>query len=92
MTMVNISKDLDQFIIDVTNDLVDDIYQGVRQRTPVVTGTAKAGWIKQTINQVGESGLVANDVEYINYLEDGTPATAPRNMVKATLTEIESKR
>ena len=83
---------LEDWVVDNVNDLADDIYDGVRKRTPVRTGTAKAGWEKQYTKEVGDSGSVANDVDYINYLEDGTVKMAPVNMAKATLNEVVNKK
>ena len=87
-----IIKAIDDWTVDETNEYIDDVYNGVRNKTPVRSGRAKAGWEKRHIQKLGDEGGVANDVEYIRYLEDGTVHMAPRNMVKSTLQELGNRK
>lgn len=91
MNAKQIKNELEEFILDFANEVIDETYEGVRNRTPVRKGTAKAGWEKQNIKKLGDDGGVGNDVDYIVYLEDGTAKMAPRNMVKRTLQDVERK-
>lgn len=86
-----IKSELESFILDYANEIIDETYSGVRKRTPVRKGTARAGWEKQNLTKLGDSAGVGNDVDYIVYLEDGTVKMSPRNMVKRTLQDIERK-
>ena len=63
-----IIKAIDDWTVDETNDYIDDVYDGVRKKTPVLSGRAKAGWEKHHINKLGDDGGVSNDVPYIGYL------------------------
>jgi HK97 gp10 family phage protein len=88
----DLKEDLELWVLDNTNELAEDVYDGVRERTPSNTGYAKSRWSLLETNSLNKPAQVGNDAEYINYLEDGTADTPPRNMVKATLNELENKR
>lgn len=90
-TAKQIKSELNEFVVDFANEIIDEVYDGVKKRTPVRTGTARDGWEKQNIDKLGDQGVVGNDVDYIVYLEDGTVKMAPRNMVKRTLQDIDRK-
>ena len=53
--------------------LADDLYKEIKQRTPVKTGHAKAGWTKQ-VQDVNFS--IENQVTYIGVLDKGRHMTA----------------
>jgi len=91
-TINEIIKALDEWTVDETNDYIDDLHKGVKEKTPVRSGRAQRGWEKHNINKLGDEGGISNDVPYIGYLEDGTPKMAPFNMVKSTLIELGNKR
>lgn len=92
MNAKEIAIELDEWVLEVTNDIAKEVYNGVRKRTPVRTGRARRGWEIDYANKVGDAATVGNDVPYITYLEDGTSRMAPVHMVKATLTQIGNKR
>ena len=87
-TINEIVKAMEDWATDETNDYIDDLYDGVKDKTPVRSGRAKRGWEKHHIQKMGDEGGVSNDVPYIGYLEDGTVHMAPRNMVKSTIQEL----
>ena len=64
-----------------------EVHQRVKDRTPVDTGTAQAGW---QLSISGNEATINNDVSYIGYLEDGTSKMAGHNMVRTTLEEVPS--
>lgn len=77
--------------------LADTVYSEVKQRTPVDTGTAKAGWRKNTRNT---GFTISNAVPYIEVLDKGRHMTnrgmrgskqAPRGMVGPSLESIKGK-
>lgn len=77
--------------------LADAVYTEVRQRTPVDTGRAKAGWNK---NVRSDSFTVSNAVPYIEVLDKGRHMTrrglrgsnqAPKGIVGPSLDSIKRK-
>jgi len=91
-TINEIVEAINDWTVEETNVIIDDLYDGVKEKTPVRTGRAKAGWSKVNIRKLGDEGSVGNDVDYVKYLEDGTVYMAPFNMVKRTLTELENRK
>jgi len=77
--------------------LADTVYSEVKKRTPVDTGTAKAGWNKS----VGKTDFtISNAVPYIEVLDKGRHMTnrgmrgskqAPKGMVGPSLESIKGK-
>jgi hypothetical protein len=63
------------------NGLKQEIFDRVKQRTPLKTGKARAGW-----EIVGNT--IRNDVHYIIDLEQGNSQQAPNGMLGVTLTEV----
>lgn len=73
------------------------VYQEVKQRTPVDTGRAKAGWRK---SQVDNNFTISNAVPYIEVLDKGRHMTrrgmrgslqAPKGIVGPSLESIKRK-
>ena len=64
-----------------------NVFDTVRDKTPVKTGKARDGW---TLDLLPGKAIISNDVEYITYLELGTPTMRPRGMVSTTLAEIDA--
>lgn len=92
MTTINKLKDaLEDWVLDNANGAAEDMLKEARARTPVNTGRAKAGWEVIESKRIGESAYVANDVDYIVYLEDGTSRMAPNNMAKAAMDKVSRK-
>lgn len=70
--------DFDQIVSELSQELLEKI----KDRTPVDTGKAQAGWKL-------DDNVIYNDVEYIEYLENGTPKMAPVGMVRLALEEAD---
>lgn len=77
--------------------LADDLFKEIKQRTPVKTGTAKAGWTKQVS---GNKFTIENQVPYIGVLDKGRHMTnngmrgskqAPKGIVSPSLNSIKGK-
>lgn len=77
--------------------LANDLYTEVKQRTPVDTGRAKAGWNKNVRNT---GFTISNNVPYIGVLDKGRHMTsrgmrgskqAPKGMVGPSLESIKGK-
>ena len=59
----------------------------VKEKTPVRTGKLQAGWeASATPSEI----TVWNDVEYAEYVENGTPFQAPQGMLSRTLEEVDT--
>jgi hypothetical protein len=89
--MKNLEQELEAWVLENTEELIDDIFEGVKEKTPVRTGTLKASWEKRAPTKLGDNGQVGNTQDYATYVEDGTTSMAPRNMLKATLDKVERK-
>jgi hypothetical protein len=71
---------------------MNDLETGIKADTPVDTGRAQAGWEQsKVIKQVGDKGVLKNDVPYIGWLEYGTDRQPPNAMVRNTIQKIESE-
>ena len=77
--------------------IATDIFRGVKDKTPVDTGTAKRGWRLQTKRTNFE---ISNNVPYIGVLDKGRHMTsrgmrgslqAPKGMTGPTLRELKTK-
>lgn len=95
--VLGITNALDKELRSVVKQLADDVYTEVKKRTPVDTGTARAGWRK---NVKGDNFTVSNDVPYIGVLDKGRHMTnrglrgskqAPKGIVGPSLESIKGK-
>jgi hypothetical protein len=77
--------------------LADTLFTEIKQRTPVKTGTAKAGWTKDV---KATEFSIENNVPYIGVLDKGRHMTprgmrgskqAPKGMVGPSLKSIKGK-
>lgn len=65
-----------------------ELYVNLYKRTPIDTGNARGGW---HINLMKNGNYqVANDVEYVQYLEDGHSQQAPRGFQNQAIRETRS--
>lgn len=78
--------------------LANDVFRGVKDRTPVATGVAKRGW---AMNKRGRGYTIYNNVPYIGVLDKGRHMTsrgmrgsvqAPKGMTKPTLASLKKRR
>jgi hypothetical protein len=81
------------FIVDESNELLMELETGIKADTPVNTGTARDGWrITQTVQRVGDTGTLYNDVPYVILLEEGTDTMAPRQFINTNITKSLNRR
>ncbi len=94
LTGVGIATVLRKTRVKETRVLANKIFDGVKQLTPVDTGTAKAGWNKKI---QGRNVTIFNNVPYIGVLDKGRHMTsrgmrgslqAPKGMTKPTLRKL----
>ena len=48
-----IIKAIDDWTVEETNEYIDDLYNGVKEKTPVRSGRLKAGWERHHIQNLG---------------------------------------
>lgn len=73
--------------------LVTETLVTVRGRTPILTGTARAGWKRfpEGLSEPGTTQWVYNGVPYIVRLEYGSSRQAPEGMARITAAEMQGK-
>lgn len=77
----------------IIDAFVTDTLVTVRSRTPILTGTARAGWERfpPGPSEFGTTQWVFNDVEYILKLEYGSSRQAPEGMARITAAESQDR-
>ena len=84
--------DLEQFIVQESNELAQDILEGVKRDTPVNTGRARRGWAIERATALEQQAQVGNDVEYVKYLEFGTANTEPLRFIQRNIKQSLNRR
>lgn len=69
----------------VVKEVSQEVFDRVKERTPVLTGRARDGW---EIVQGDKQSKISNDVPYIGVLESGSSDQAPQGFVGITLDEV----
>ena len=69
----------------VVQEVSQEVFNRVKERTPVLTGRARDGW---EIIHSDKQSKISNDVPYIGVLEEGSSDQAPAGMVGVTLDEV----
>tara|TARA_R100000734_G_C3315042_1_gene106824 strand:+ start:1486 stop:1800 length:315 start_codon:yes stop_codon:yes gene_type:complete len=77
--------DLKKAFKKVLNEVTDDLFNEVRQLTPVDTGRAQSGW---QIMRGGDTNIISNAVPYIEPLDKGHSDQAPEGMTKPAVQRI----
>jgi hypothetical protein len=67
-----------QQLNDIKDAYIDEMLTTIAEKTPVDTGRAKSGWIRN-----GDD--IVNPVPYVPYLESGTDRMRPIGMVSSTM-------
>lgn len=91
--MAGVDAQIDSAMLGVMDDLLEfnqafarEFVISVQQKTPVRTGVLQAGWQSSAdINSIE----IWNDVDYAEYVENGTPFQAPQGMLARTLEEVD---
>ena len=70
----------------VVDAFITNVLVKVRSRTPILTGTARAGWNRfpEGLSEAGTQQWIFNDVPYILKLEYGSSRQAPQGMARLT--------
>jgi hypothetical protein len=76
-----IIKDIRKKSKNFISAVMDDVKKVATDETPVDTGQARRGWRRK------KQGVL-NNVEYIEYLEDGHSKQAPSGIARPTIKEI----
>lgn len=93
----NVGKQLTREIEQAVDQLGKELFNEIKQRTPVKTGHAKAGW---DLKESGAGFVIENRVPYIGVLDKGRHMTsrgmrgskqAPKGMVGPSLKTIKGK-
>tara|TARA_R110000850_G_scaffold227485_3_gene352531 strand:+ start:228 stop:494 length:267 start_codon:yes stop_codon:yes gene_type:complete len=80
----DIEKDLSSF--------TDELYQEIKNTTPVQTGVAKKGWRKGKVNlDNSKSTIITNGVPYIDELNAGSSQQAPDGIVSPAIKKVSGK-
>jgi len=88
-------KDLRAEIGRDFNKYIDDFFKSLVSLTPVDTGRAKRGWVKNYNNQIGEQSsyvLFTNKVPYSALLDNGHSSQAPDGMLNPTFKRTRKAR
>jgi hypothetical protein len=100
ITVSNISSAIGQIEKEIRSEvkiLADNLFQEIKQRTPVATGHARSGWSKKVTDK---DFTIENPVPYIGVLDKGRHMTnrgmrgskqAPKGIVTPSLDAIKRK-
>jgi len=80
--IAELSNDVAQMVRQVSQDLFDTL----KQKTPVRSGRARRGWRLQRQGKLRYK--VANRVPYIDRLDEGYSKQAPRGMTRPATREV----
>jgi hypothetical protein len=73
-----IDKEISKLLKEIKDKKGKILVEKLRAATPVDTGRARDGWTYQ-------NGVISNDVEYIDSLNQGTSKQAPSYFIERTL-------
>lgn len=73
-----IMKKIADQLNEIKDAYLDELMRTIAEKTPVDTGRAKAGWIRN-----GDD--IVNPVPYVPYIEEGTDKMRPIGMVASTM-------
>lgn len=81
------SIDLNKMIKKIVDQVTDDLQSELKLKTPVDTGRARDGWIK---NKGRKVNTITNSVPYIEELDKGHSNQAPRGIVEPAIEKIKA--
>lgn len=87
-TPSNITASINKWATQTTQKMQVDLFTGIRNDTPVDTGTARDGWTNEPITRLGDTGVVENLVDYVGWLEFGSDTTAATAMVRNNIKRV----
>lgn len=74
--------------IEMCNNIMEAVKDKAMGICPVDTGTLRAGYRVDKATSLTDNAVLSNDVEYHNYVNDGTPKMAPRAMIETAIASI----
>lgn len=80
---------IEDMMIDARNNIVEELADGCREVCPVDTGTLKAGYKTEHSNRIDKPAKLINDVEYHNFVNDGTPTHRGHHMLEHAINKID---
>lgn len=83
-----VQKLLEELVKTQVSKTSKELFESIKEFTPVDTGTAQAGW---ELRQGPGEAEISNRVPYIGFLEYGTSKKAPVAMVQKSLARIGAK-
>jgi len=79
---ISLKIDIKKMVIAEANkkkkSIINNLVNKLKDATPVDTGKARDGWY-------ADGDKIKNDVEYINYLNQGSSMQAPTHFIEKTL-------
>lgn len=67
-------------LTDVVNNAAEELKEHCKDASPVVTGTLRNGYGVIKADENSDTAYVTNNVEYHDYVDQGTEKMAPRAM------------
>lgn len=90
LTIPQALKRIDQIMNQVQDKFVEEGFKTVRSKTPVRTGKLKNGWNTDPA-PFGRQASIDNNVDYANYVEQGSPTVRPHKMAAQTVQTLRSQ-
>lgn len=79
-------QDIEAFVLEETNELLEELYVNIANDTPVDEGEAARSWqLAERVGRIGQTGYIGNDEDYIIYLEDGSSDQAPSGFIRINI-------
>lgn len=89
----NLRDNLERFVASRTASATEELYEKIKERTPVRGGTAQRGWERNRPSDTKlEDGIIGNNVDYVKFLEYGTSDQAPYGMIRVSISELLTAR
>jgi len=84
-----VQRKLEQNRDKTVDELAKKLLAGVRRRTPVDTGLAKASWERRT---EGNDEVIVNTQPYTVFLDRGSSRQAPRGITRPAIRAVLTRR
>ena len=90
LTIPQALKRIDKIMNKVEDQFVQEGSKTVRSKTPVRTGKLQNGWSTRSA-PFGKRASIDNNVEYANFVENGSPTVRPHKMAAQTVQTLRSR-
>lgn len=88
-SVLTVERQIQQAKARTADELARKLLAGVRRRTPVDTGLAKASWSRR---KEGNDEVIVNKQPYTVFLDRGSSRQAPRGITKPAIKAVLSRR